>query len=91
MSTDYVPTIDGAASHYDDLDQFYREIWGEHVHHGVWFTGKESDTEAAENLVKIVAELGHTGAATDVCDIGCGYGATAKILAQRYGAEISPA
>ena len=42
MSTDYVPTIDGAASHYDDLDQFYREIWGEHVHHGVWFTGKES-------------------------------------------------
>lgn len=89
MSTDYVPTIDGAASHYDDLDQFYREIWGEHVHHGVWFTGKESDTEAAENLVKIVAELGHTGEGTDVCDIGCGYGATAKILAQRYGANVT--
>ena len=29
-TSDYVPTIDGAASHYDDLDQFYREIWGEH-------------------------------------------------------------
>ena len=86
---DYIPTIDGAASHYDDLDQFYREIWGEHVHHGVWFTGKESDTEAAENLVKMVAELGQTGVDTDVCDIGCGYGATAKILAERYGANVT--
>ena len=86
---DYTPTIDGAASHYDDLDQFYREIWGEHVHHGVWVTGKETDTEAAENLVSMVAQLGHTGQGTKVCDIGCGYGATAKILAQRYGANVT--
>ena len=86
---DYTPTIDGAASHYDDLDQFYREIWGEHVHHGVWLTGKETDTEAAENLVSMVAQLGHTGQGTEVCDIGCGYGATAKILAQRYGANVT--
>ncbi|MCX6857747.1 MAG: class I SAM-dependent methyltransferase [Verrucomicrobia bacterium] len=86
---EYIPTIDGAASHYDDLDQFYREIWGEHVHHGVWFTGKETDTEAAENLVKMVAELGRTGPGTEVCDIGCGYGATAKILAERYGANVT--
>ncbi|MEZ5387457.1 MAG: class I SAM-dependent methyltransferase [Prosthecobacter sp.] len=88
-TSDYVPTIDGAASHYDDLDQFYREIWGEHVHHGVWFTGRENDTEAAENLVKIVAELGRTGQGAEVCDIGCGYGATAKILAERYGANVT--
>jgi tocopherol O-methyltransferase len=87
--SDYVPTIEGAASHYDDLDSFYREIWGEHVHHGVWRTGKETDTEAAENLVRIVAELGRTGQGTEVCDIGCGYGATAKILAERYGANIT--
>ena len=86
---DYTPTIDGAASHYDDLDQLYSEIWGEHVHHGVWVTGKETDTEAAENLVSIVAQLGHTGQGTEVCDIGCGYGATAKILAQRYGANVT--
>ncbi len=86
---DYTPTIDGAASHYDDLDQFYREIWGEHVHHGLWLTGKETDTEAVENLVKLVAKLGRTGEGTDVCDIGCGYGATAKILAERYGAHVT--
>jgi tocopherol O-methyltransferase len=86
---DYKPTIDGAASHYDDLDQFYREIWGEHVHHGLWLTGKESDIEAVENLVTLVAKLGGTGKGSDVCDIGCGYGATAKILAERYGADVT--
>jgi tocopherol O-methyltransferase len=84
-----MPTIDGAASHYDDLDSFYREIWGEHVHHGMWLSGKETDTEAAENLVTLVAKLGGTGKDTDVCDVGCGYGATAKILAERYGANVT--
>jgi tocopherol O-methyltransferase len=86
---DYKPTLDGAASHYDDLDQFYREIWGEHVHHGLWLTGQETDTEATENLVKLAAKLGGTGKGSDVCDIGCGYGATAKILAERYGADVT--
>ncbi|MBK8036063.1 MAG: methyltransferase domain-containing protein [Verrucomicrobiaceae bacterium] len=86
---DYKPTLDGTASHYDDLDQFYREIWGEHVHHGLWLTGQETDTEATENLVKMAAKLGGTGKGSDVCDIGCGYGATAKILAERYGADVT--
>lgn len=85
----YTPSIDGTASHYDDLDTFYRDIWGEHVHHGLWLTGKESDTEAAENLVTLVAKLGKTRQGTEVCDVGCGYGATAKILAERYGADVT--
>lgn len=86
---DYTMTHEGVASHYDDLDAFYREIWGEHVHHGVWYTGRESDTEAAENLVKMVAELGQISPGKQVCDIGCGYGATAEILAQKYGAHVT--
>ena len=82
-------TLEGVASHYDDLDGFYREIWGEHVHHGVWNTGKETDLEAAENLVSMVVNAGHIGKDTTVCDIGCGYGATAKILAERHGAKVT--
>jgi tocopherol O-methyltransferase len=86
---DYTMTNAGVASHYDDLDAFYREIWGEHVHHGVWHTGRESDLEAAENLVKIVAELARISPGDNVCDIGFGYGATARILAERHGASVT--
>jgi tocopherol O-methyltransferase len=82
-------TLEGVASHYDDLDKFYREIWGEHVHHGLWHTGNESDIEAAENLVTMVADAGNMREGSRVCDIGCGYGATCRILAQRRGAKVT--
>jgi tocopherol O-methyltransferase len=80
------------AAHYDDLDRLYRDVWGEHVHHGLWDTGRESSTEAVENLVVRVAELAEIGRGDevcDVCDVGCGYGATARMLASRYGARVT--
>ena len=48
-------TTAAVAAHYDELDPFYREVWGEHVHHGFWATGRESPTAAAEALVDLVA------------------------------------
>ncbi len=77
------------ADHYDELDQFYREIWGEHVHHGLWERGDETSEEAVARLVTAVAERGRIGAGTRVCDVGCGYGATARILALERGATVS--
>ncbi len=44
-------SIAAVATHYDELDSFYREIWGEHVHHGYWATGRESAGQAVEALV----------------------------------------
>lgn len=87
MADTYAPTVAGAASHYDDLDSFYREIWGEHVHHGLWEEGDESDLQAAENLVRLMARMGDIRAGDRVVDVGCGYGATSRILAERLGAE----
>ena len=89
MAETYVPTVAGAASHYDDLDAFYREIWGEHVHHGLWERGDETDLEAAENLVRLMARMGEIRAGDRVVDIGCGYGATTRILAERVGASVT--
>jgi tocopherol O-methyltransferase len=76
------------AAHYDDLDEFYREFWGEHVHHGLWATGRESPQEAVEQLIEMVAREAGLAAGSRVCDVGCGYGGTARFLAARYGAEV---
>ena len=77
------------AEHYDELDQFYRDVWGDHVHHGLWIRGSESHDEATLELVRHVAAMGQIGRGTRVCDIGCGYGATARMLAADYGAEVT--
>ena len=77
------------ADHYDELDVFYREVWGEHVHHGLWRTGRESDVEAAEQLVTHLADTIALHRGERVVDIGAGYGATARLLAERYGADVT--
>ncbi|MFQ5527237.1 MAG: class I SAM-dependent methyltransferase [Thermoanaerobaculia bacterium] len=76
------------AAHYDDLDRFYREIWGEHVHHGLWTTGDETPDQAVRELVRLVAAKTGIGAESRVCDVGCGYGATARQLAGDYSAQV---
>ncbi len=76
------------AAHYDELDSFYREIWGQHVHHGYWATGRESATEAAEALIELLAAKLRLAPAQEVCDIGCGYGATAEFLAERHAVDV---
>ena len=76
------------ALHYNELDPFYREIWGHHVHHGYWRTGKETSTEAAEALSELVAERLDLKRGMSVCDIGCGYGETARLFSSRYGVAL---
>lgn len=76
------------ASHYDELDHFYRDVWGDHVHHGLWTTGSESRETAVLQLAELVALQAHVTAGVRVCDIGCGYGATACLFANR-GAEVT--
>ena len=79
---------EAVASHYDELDHFYRDVWGEHVHHGLWLRGNESREQAVLQLVDVVATEAAIGTGTRVCDIGCGYGATARVLAAR-GAQVT--
>jgi tocopherol O-methyltransferase len=75
--------------HYDDLDDFYREIWGEHVHHGLWRAGTESAGEAVRLLVGHLAARLEIAEGTRVVDVGSGYGATARQLAEVCGARVT--
>ena len=80
---------DAVADHYDELDVFYREVWGEHVHHGLWRRGDETVEEAARRLVEDATRHARLKPDQTVCDVGCGYGATARHLAREHGAGVT--
>ena len=82
-------TTAAVAAHYDDLDAFYREVWGDHVHHGYWATGRETPAQAAEALVDLLAERLDLRPSLAVVDIGCGYGETARRLAAMRGVDVT--
>lgn len=82
-------TSAAVAEHYDELDPFYREIWGEHVHHGLWTSGRETPDEAVEGLVAHLADTLDLRPGQHVCDVGCGYGATAEWFARHHGVRVT--
>lgn len=77
------------ARHYDELDPFYRDVWGEHVHHGLWVSGVESVDAAVRQLVDLVAAEAGIQPDSRVCDVGAGYGAAARQIATDYGANVT--
>jgi tocopherol O-methyltransferase len=81
--------VPAVSRHYDDLDRFYREIWGEHVHHGLWERGDEAPAEAAVALARLVASRLEVRPGDRVCDVGCGYGATARLVAREHGCDVT--
>jgi tocopherol O-methyltransferase len=82
-------TTAAVARHYDQLDVFYREIWGDHVHHGYFPRGDETPARAVEALTDLVADRLDLRPGMAVCDIGCGYGASARYLAGRDGVAVT--
>src|SRR5258708_7240499 len=80
---------DDVAAHYDDLDRFYREIWGEHIHHGLWQSSSETVDDATHRLIAVVVEQARLNPSDQVCDVGCGYGGTSRALAREYGARVT--
>ncbi|MGD8818362.1 MAG: class I SAM-dependent methyltransferase [Acidobacteriota bacterium] len=76
------------ARHYDELSPYYRDLWGEHIHHGYYARGDESRREATEALIDLLADaLGIETGAT-VLDVGCGVGGTSRYLARRRGCRV---
>lgn len=80
---------DAVGDHYDELDPFYREVWGEHVHHGLFRPRGLSIEGATEALALRVIRASGIDAGHRVCDVGCGYGATAHLAAVMAGAHVT--
>lgn len=75
--------------HYDELDRFYREVWGEHVHHGLFDRPGMPSAEASVALAQRVIAAAEIGPGSYACDVGCGYGATAALAAATTGAHVT--
>jgi tocopherol O-methyltransferase len=77
------------------MSLLYRVFWGDHLHHGLFLTGQESPEEAQLQLLNYCAGLAGIQPESAVLDVGCGYGATAIYLAQKFrctvhGLTLSP-
>src|SRR6266446_2915119 len=75
--------------HYDVLSPYYRSLWGEHLHHGYWIRGDESKEKAQLQLIEHLAQLAPVKPGSDVLDIGCGFGASALFLAEKFNATVT--
>jgi len=81
-------TRDPVATHYDALDRWYRALWGEHLHHGLWGPNTRDHLEASEALLRALADAARLNPRMRACDVGCGYGGPARWLAAITGSEI---
>lgn len=81
-------TSDDIRMHYDDFSWVYRFYWGEHIHHGLFRTGKETAAEAQELLLRYCAQRAGIEPGMYVADVGCGYGGTACFLAREYRCRV---
>ena len=85
---------DGIAAFYDESTAIWEEVWGEHLHHGYYYTGKEKDHQKAqvdmiEESLKFagVGDVATSGVKRAV-DVGCGIGGSSRFLATKYGAQV---
>src|SRR5687767_12332325 len=75
--------------HYDLASPYYKELWGSHIHHGYWITGKESKEEAAQNLVDLLIQKSGLERGSKVLDVGCGVGGTSIYLAKEWDCDVT--
>jgi len=41
---------------YDRTSPYYQSLWGEHIHHGYWISGKETKEKAQIQLIEHLAQ-----------------------------------
>lgn len=74
---------------YDKLSPHFRDLWGEHLHDGLYETGRETKEAAQEKLVAYLAEFAGLPKGASGLDIGCGMGATSVWLARNLDARMT--
>lgn len=80
-------TVAQVREHYDSLALIYQTFWGDHIHHGLFETGKESAVDAQVKMLEHCASLLELHGGERVLDAGCGHGGTLLYLATHHHCE----
>jgi sarcosine/dimethylglycine N-methyltransferase len=81
--------VSSTQEYYDGpADEIYRTIWTDNIHLGVPPTPNASHIEAMEHTNRLMADEVSLTSRHRVIDLGCGYGSTARFLADSYGCRV---
>jgi tocopherol O-methyltransferase len=76
------------AEHYDELDRFYREIWGSHPSRLLGDRGRKPGSRR-RGPDRSRRPPARPRAGQRVCDVGCGYGATRAISPSGHRVRVT--
>lgn len=82
-------TTAAISGHYDTLDAFHKDVWGMDVHHGLWEADVTDPKVASVRLTDMVIDKAEIAEGSQVVDIGCGYGETARRIVERKKAKVT--
>jgi O-methyltransferase StaMB len=82
-------TVSGVAAYFDLITDEGRLFYGDSFHFGYFRTGAETLAQALDAHTDLVAEMARPSGEEHVLDVGCGLGAPAVRIAERYGCKIT--
>jgi 27-O-demethylrifamycin SV methyltransferase len=82
-------TAGGVAAYFDLITDEGRLFYGDSFHFGYFRTGSETLRQALDAHTDLVAEMARPRDGQHILDIGCGLGAPALRIAERYGCKIT--
>jgi tocopherol O-methyltransferase len=74
---------------YDRVSPYSQELWGMHLHHGYWISGKETKEKAQIQLVEHLAQAAGLRRGGRILDVGCGFGGSTIYLGRNYEADAT--
>ena len=82
-------TAAGVAAYFDLVTDDGRLFYGDSFHFGYFRTGSETLAQALDAHTDLVAEMARPAEGQSILDVGCGIGAPALRIADRYGCHIT--
>jgi len=82
-------TASGVGAYFDLITDEGRRFYGDSFHFGYFRTGSETLAQALDAHTDLVAEMACLTSGQHILDVGCGLGAPAVRIAERYGCEIT--